>query len=153
MTVSPATSWLKFENRHSRHDTQPHYKYASNSRQKKDIRQITKADHLPVTSPKLPADEPLQRRVGLVHQGPSSRPAEPERISKRRRLPVIEDVALSIIRRRTAGRLIPKLRTPFYRQRLVGVDECFANRQLTWRWRFQVDAYESPRHWRVAWQE
>lgn len=83
-----------------------------------------------MSSPELPADEPLQRRVALVHEGPTPGPAEPERLLEGRWLPVVEYVAFPVVRRGTAWRLISELRASFYRQRLVRVYERFTDREL-----------------------
>lgn len=106
-----------------------------------------------VPSPQLPADETLQGRIALVDQRAAARPAERERIAQRHRLPVVEDVALAVVRGGRTGWLVAEGRTPLDRQGLVGVDERLADRQLARCARFQVHRHERTGHRWVARQE
>lgn len=82
----------------------------------------------PMSPPQLPAYESLKSWVAFRHEGTSPRSARGQGFAERRWLTIVEHVAFSIVRSRASRRLISKLRTSLYRQRLVSVDEGFANR-------------------------
>ena len=61
-----------------------------------------------VTPPKLPGEESLQSRIGLVHEGAAARVAELEGALEVGRLLVVEDVALAVVGSSAARRLVPE---------------------------------------------
>ena len=71
-----------------------------------------------MTPPELPAEEPLQRRVGLVDEGAAAALTELLCVGEALRLLVVEGVALAVVGGRAARRLVAELRTPLDRQSL-----------------------------------
>ena len=67
----------------------------------------------PVPPPELPAEEPLQGGVGLVHEGATALRAEALGLKEVTRLVVVEDVTLSIVRGGAAGSLVPAMMDVF----------------------------------------
>lgn len=68
----------------------------------------------PVPPPELPAEEALQGRVGLVHEGTAALRAEALGLQEVTRLVIVEDVALSIIRGRAARSLVPVMMSLYF---------------------------------------
>lgn len=79
----------------------------------------------------FPAEETLERRRRLVHEGAAADLAEALRVVERHRLVVVEDVALAVVRGRAAQRLVPERGTLFDGQGVVCVHECLADGQRT----------------------
>jgi hypothetical protein len=72
----------------------------------------------PVSAPQFPTDESLQSRVALVNKGATPAFAKGISLPEGLRLPVVENVAFSVVGGRAAGWLIAELGTPFNRQSL-----------------------------------
>ena len=70
-----------------------------------------------MSSPQLPGYESLEGRIALVDQGAAAGATGVEGVAEGLR-PGVEDVALAVVGRRGAGRLVAELRTALDRQRL-----------------------------------
>lgn len=66
----------------------------------KYILQRAMSQKKPVSSPQLPRNEPLQRRVTLVHEAAASRPTERQGFSEYQRLTIVKYIAFAIVGRR-----------------------------------------------------
>ena len=100
----------------------------------------------------FPAEEALKRRRRLVDEGSAADLAKAFRVVERHGLVIVEDVALAVVGRSAAERLVPEGGTLFDRQSVVCVDEGLTDGERT-ALRLEVDRDEGSRHGTRAWEE